>query len=1129
MLIRFALALLCSSSLLPTLWAQNPPALPAAAEPSTDPAIYGQGVRETPWRSPQQQRAGFHLPPGFEIRCFASEPQIAKPLNIAPDARGRLWITQTTRYPHPRPLDSPDDGSAADAVLILEDADGDGSAERVTTFADGLNIPIGILPYGDGCLCFSIPHIWYLRDTDGDGRCDRREKLFGPFDTTRDTHGMVNALRDGGDGWIYACHGFNNQSEVRGRDGHTVRLHSGNTFRFRPDGSRIEQVTQGQVNPFGTTTDDWGYRYSADCHSKPITQLIDGACYPSFGRPHDGLGFLPPMVHHLHGSTAISGIAYVSGRSAWQPLRGQMLSGNVMTSRLNRNAVDYTGATARGTEMPDFLTSDDPWFRPVDLRFGPDGHLYVADFYNSIIGHYEVPLDHPQRDRTSGRIWQIRYVGGLPAADATAAGADESIAAARGRLGELNRAANPATENASSPALQRIREALQDPSPHVVRRAAELLGRRGEPGDIPRLLRRLVDVPDEDVVLRQSLRIASARLLRRTPADSPHWRIAATEPPPVAAAFLDILPAVDHPAAAAALLDYVAASDDPAAHHELFALAASRASNDQLERCVELAQEIAGEHPIHQREWLERIWTARNLRAGRVPAAIAAWARPLAASQLEDFLDLLSPPSPRLAGPDGEAVVLDWTSSQATAWPLEERPVIGSRNKARVSSSFALGESYTGRQWSTPFAAPEEIRFRLAGHDGPPSKPALNQNFVRLVDAVTGDELFRALPPRSDVTAQIQWDTSRLAGRLVRIECIDGDAGDAYAWIAIGDFQPFALDLVSYRLRELMSDGLASALQWSQRLGDDDMADRLDASLDHEWLSGFQRRQIAVTLASLGGHADAHCVLRALAQRPWPATDAFNELHSAAGIRRLAQGEEAAIRAALTMLAEQLTTAEQHAFALDWTRQGGSTRRLLDLLHHGTLAIDVLADDELWQSLDARLAGANRTLAEELRGRALAAASPRDQRAARLATELPRLRGNAVRGLNLFRQHCAACHQLDGQGTVLGPQLDGAVARPPQRLLEDILAPNRNVDEAFRTTSILTIDGEVFVGLVQHEDDDVVHLYDAQGKQHILATDDIELRKRSARSLMPEDLGDSLSDQQLADLLAFLRAGQANP
>ncbi len=378
-----------------------------AAEPTTRPEVYGQGVRETDARTPEQERQGFHLPDGFEAQLFAAEPQIAKPLNMAWDARGRLWVTNTIEYPYPAKADS----TPRDSIKILEDTDGDGAADRVTTFAEGLNIPMGLLPVPGGVICFDIPNLVFLKDNDGDDRSDERIKILGPFDTTRDTHGMINALRRGADGWIYACHGFNNQSNVTAADGSNVKLISGNTFRFKPDGSRVEQFTSGQVNPFGMTSDSWGNWYTADCHSKPITALLPGGCYPSFGRKHDGLGFAPSMMDHLHGSTAICGIVYYQGENFPTAFRERFYSGNVMTSRINCNALVRNGANVTARELPDFMTSDDPWFRPVDIQIAPDGSLAVADFYNKIIGHYEVPLEHPERDRTSGRIWRIYYRG----------------------------------------------------------------------------------------------------------------------------------------------------------------------------------------------------------------------------------------------------------------------------------------------------------------------------------------------------------------------------------------------------------------------------------------------------------------------------------------------------------------------------------------------------------------------------------------------------------------------------------------------------------------------------------------------------------------------------------------------
>ncbi|MEY2410092.1 MAG: hypothetical protein QOF48_2762, partial [Verrucomicrobiota bacterium] len=227
----------------------------AAADP------FAENVRTTPWQKPADEQQSFHLPPGFEIQLVAAEPDINKPLNLAFDAAGRLWVTTSTEYPYAAPTNRP----AHDRLMIFEDFGPDGRARKVTQFADGLNIPIGIYPFlspgsrrdpqkpGSETLTWkaivwSIPNIWLLEDTDGDGKADKREILYGPFDVTRDTHGNQASFRRGYDGWLYCTHGYNNDSHVKGRDGHQVDLNSGNTYRIRLDGSRIEHYTHGQVN-----------------------------------------------------------------------------------------------------------------------------------------------------------------------------------------------------------------------------------------------------------------------------------------------------------------------------------------------------------------------------------------------------------------------------------------------------------------------------------------------------------------------------------------------------------------------------------------------------------------------------------------------------------------------------------------------------------------------------------------------------------------------------------------------------------------------------------------------------------------------------------------------------------------
>lgn len=378
---------------------------------------FAELVRPTDPLTPEQELAAFVVPPGFEMQLVAAEPDLRKPMNMAFDVTGRLWFTESREYPFPAKPGEP----SRDTIRILSDIGADGRAKKVTIFAEGLNIPIGLYPFRSKnadsgkvtwkCIAWSIPNIWLFEDTDGDDKADKKTELYGPLGWEKDTHGNLASFRRGADGWLYGTHGFNNTSTMHGRDGSSITMQSGNTWRVALDGSRVEQITFGQVNPFGLCFDQRGNMFTADCHSSPIYQLIRGACYPSFGKPHDGLGFAPTTIQHSHGSTALCGIVYLDDLGWGDEYKDNILVGNVGTSRINRDWIEWRGTTSVGHERPDLLSTKDPWFRPVDLQIGPDGALYIADFYNKIIGHYEVPLTHPGRDRERGRIWRMVYRG----------------------------------------------------------------------------------------------------------------------------------------------------------------------------------------------------------------------------------------------------------------------------------------------------------------------------------------------------------------------------------------------------------------------------------------------------------------------------------------------------------------------------------------------------------------------------------------------------------------------------------------------------------------------------------------------------------------------------------------------
>lgn len=1134
-------------------------ALAAAEDP------FAAGVRVTDPLSPADQRAKFQLPPGFEIQLVAQEPDINKPMNLAFDAIGRLWVTTSIEYPWPAPTNRP----ARDRVMIFDDFGPDGRARKVTQFAGGLNIPIGVYPFRNAdlrwkAIVWSIPHIWLLEDTDGDDQADKRTPLYGPFDYTRDTHGNQASFRRGFDGWLYATHGFNNDSHVTARDGSHVDLNSGNTYRIRLDGSRIEQHTHGQVNPFGLAWDSWGDLYSSDCHSSPVYQLLAGGWYPSFGKPHDGLGYAPVMIEHAHGSTAIDGLVYVTDDLWPAEYQDNVFIGNVMTSRLNRDRVEWTGATPRAVELPDFLTTTDPWFRPVDNCFGPDGALYIADFYNRIIGHYEVPLTHPGRDRERGRLWRVvptaralrpralaqdlpglvRELGSgslnrrlLAAADlvdrfgesgrtaleaAMRSGADRftrlhaaaicgQFPGGDGRGEALLAESDPLLrahglhvlmESRRPDAAALARPLLQDANPRVARRAAEVLGRHPAFENIRALLDLRARVPAADThltyVVRKALRdqlqdsAVFDRVIAATWSDAEHQRLG------------DVVTAVASPAAGSFILrNLPALGFDRAQLTAALQHAARHAPEDQLPQLATLAR--AHSDPLTQLQLFNSVDQGLRQRGVTAPPALAEWGAALAA-------ELLSQPDPTAGWyhtPLPEAPT-------ANPWDFEERG-FADGSRGRVLSSLPGGESQTGVLRSPAFAAPSSLSFWLCGHDGFPDKPAQKRNGVRLRAQDSEEVLFTAWAPRNDTAQKITWDLATQQGRRVFLEVTDGDTGSAFAWLAVGRIEPATVPFPSVGMRAGAAP-LVRAAELSTRL-------RLTA-----YAPTFRR---AALRADADVEVRAAAAKAALALEPVAAVaellPVFNQLSTPAGVREalgslLAEQNSPAARDAVVAAFKTASYPVQQKWAVALTGSREGSEALLRAAEQG------IASGRLFQTAgarnrlrttnpagwEARLERLSKNLppADEARDRLIAA-----RRAAYSggtgATPL-------VEGRTLFEKNCAICHRLGATGAVVGPQLDGIGNRGLDRLVEDILDPNRNVDHAFQTTTLTLKDGETASGLFRREEGELVVLANAAGQEFSVPKRDVKERSESPVSPMPDNFADVLSPEQFNHLLAFL-------
>ncbi len=367
---------------------------------------------------PGEQRATFSLPPGFDIELVASEPDVGKPITVAWDHAGRLWTMTALEYPvdaneNPERSRALFRDGGRDRVLIFDQPERPGPLQP-RTFADKLAIPLGLLPYRDGALVQYGDHVLRLHDPEGKGQASKLEPILTGFGT-EDSHLFVHQFTRGPGGWIYLAQGAFNHSKVRDASGQVVTMNFCKMARFKPDGRSFELVQAGLNNIWGFVINRQGEMFIQEANDLgyPVVPFSVGANYPGIGmeklKPY--APWEPSLGNHFQmGGTGLSGLALAEDRDGWpEPYADVMYVANPITRKIQAIRIHRDGSEVYLQKLPDFLLSADEWFRPVAIHFGPDGCLYIVDWYNKIISHNEVPRNHPERDKTRGRIWRIRH------------------------------------------------------------------------------------------------------------------------------------------------------------------------------------------------------------------------------------------------------------------------------------------------------------------------------------------------------------------------------------------------------------------------------------------------------------------------------------------------------------------------------------------------------------------------------------------------------------------------------------------------------------------------------------------------------------------------------------------------
>ncbi len=967
-------------------------------------------VASTEAKTPEEEKAGFHLPPGFEAQLVACEPAINKPMNLAFDDRGRLWVTTTVEYPYPAKPGT----KARDRVVILDDFAPDGRARKATNFVEGLNIPIGVMPLGrgDSALVHSIPAIRRHTDTNGDGKADKSEEVYTSYGF-RDTHGMTNAFTWGFDGWIYACHGFNNDSTVKGSDGRPIVMQSGNVYRLKADGSTVEHITHGQVNPFGLCFDPAGNLYSTDCHTRPIYLLLPGAYYPSFGKPDDGLGFGPEMMQHDHGSTGIAGIvSYVADHFPAE-YRESIFIGNVVTSRINRDTLRWTGSSPAAIAQPDFLASDDPWFRPVDIELGPDGALYVADFYNRIIGHYEVPLTHPGRDRERGRIWRIVYTGKDATAKPLRSGYDGTkltVADLVEDLGDPNltrrtKAANQLVEKGKREVAEAVHVALSSPSPLRRLHALWVVQRLGLMNTD--ILTKAASDPN-DLVRTHAQKVVGERAGQL-----------AKENELASGGLTDPSPSVRRAAAEALARNHNSSNVDDL----VTALHAAPAGDTHLRHAIRIA--------LRNELSSEESWSPTPQTESEIADVSTGIPKPIAAAFLASYLHKY-----------GEASAAD---------------------KVRFIRHIARFADAESQQQLGPLV--EDVRDLSTK--------------VAMLKAVSEGEQARgtALP------APVRTIAVATARRCLA-SANDGEFSlgiDLVGALKLGEFREPLIEAVADKTR-----------------------------------SQGRREKVVVSLVAIDSKAAVPSLGRILLDAS--ESDPLREKT----VTLLAAANQLEARDALIHALPTVSSNIQVAIATGLAQTAPGAVRLLEAIKDGKASARLLQE----RGVEVRLASLNQPDLQARSKVLLKGLPPAEARIQALIRQRRDSFGKGstdlARGATLFEKNCATCHQLGGKGARVGPQLDGVGVRGVDRLLEDVLDPNRNVDQAFRVTSLSLKDGRVVAGLLLREEGQVLVMADAQGKDVRIPKMDVEERSISQLSPMPANWADQIPEADFSSLLSYL-------
>ena len=372
-------------------------------ESNFKPGDYGRGSGEYLYGDDAIET--LTVPEGYKVELFASErefPDLANPVQMSFDDKGRLWVAVMPTYPHYKPGDPKPD----DKLIILEDTDGDYKADKQTIWADGLHIPVGFEFAPEGVYISQGTNFKLLTDTDGDDKADKEEIILSGFDD-HDTHHVISAFCADPSGAIYSGEGVFLQTNVETPYG-TVRATNGGFYRYSPQRKHLERTAQLSIpNPWGIAFDEWGQNIFAETSGPAVRWMMPGSVKPRYGQAtHKSFD----LIQEEHKVRPTSGLEFIHSRHFPDEVQGDLvLANSIGFLGMKQHKFEDDGTGFKTDLRHDLIVGTDMNFRPVDMEIAPDGSLYFLDWHNVLIGHMQHNARDPYRDHVHGRVYRITY------------------------------------------------------------------------------------------------------------------------------------------------------------------------------------------------------------------------------------------------------------------------------------------------------------------------------------------------------------------------------------------------------------------------------------------------------------------------------------------------------------------------------------------------------------------------------------------------------------------------------------------------------------------------------------------------------------------------------------------------